>query len=148
MTESPFSWTSGGTPAGQLTIRANTWDEMTDKLAEVAADPQHYLESTGLALAAFKAVGLVHAAAPVAAAPPAAPAAVAPAAPTYAPPAVVAPVLPQPVAAAPPAGVHLCDHGEQMTLKNSNFGSFYACPRPWKINGVVNPERCNKKVNV
>ena len=144
MTESPFSWTSGGTTCGQLTIRANTWDEMTDKLAEVAADPQNYIEATSIALASFKAAALVHTAAPAAAVAEPAPVwAAQPVAPVAA-----APVLPQPVAQVAAPGQHLCDCGLPMTLKNSNFGSFYVCAKPWKVNGVENPDRCKKKVNL
>lgn len=146
MTESPFSWTSGGTTCGQLTVRANTWDEMTDKLAQVASDPQNYIEATSIALASFKAAALVHAPAPVAALA----AAVEPV-PQWAAPfpaAPIAPALPQPVAAAGPPAGHMCDCGLPMALKTSAHGGFYVCSKPWRVNGAENPDRCKKKVNL
>lgn len=54
-----------------------------------------------------------------------------------------------PAVAAPAAvGGHTCDCGEPMSLKTSSFGSFYACNKPMKINGMANPQRCSKKINV
>lgn len=60
-----------------------------------------------------------------------------------APPAAAGQALPQPVQQPAAAGGHVCDCGQQMTLRNGKFGQFYSCAKR-----MDDPSRCKKTINI
>lgn len=140
MSESLFSFTTK--VAGDLlTVRGNSYDEFATNVATLVHNSQQIITDLTLLQGASNAAPLYT---PEPAAPPAPPA------PT--PPAPPAQQWQQgPAPAAPPqqwgqqpqqqAG-HNCDCGLPMRLRNSQYGSFYSCPK-----NMQDPTRCNKKIN-
>lgn len=132
MSEANFSFTTkvGG---DLFTIRGNTLDEFTLNLGGVLESVQGLIGDLKLLQAAGNAAPLVATPQPVQPAPVPVPQPVA-AQPEF-------PSNAQP--AQPQAAGHVCQCGLPMRLRNSQYGSFYSCPKP-----MSDQSRCNLKVNV
>lgn len=152
MTEANYSFTTK-LNGDLLTVRGASFEEFANNVATLVANGQAVV--TDLVL--LQGVGN---AAPLVAPQPAAPAAQVPTQPPAPPQQQAWPQQPpaqtwqQPPAPAQPAQawqgqpqqagpVHVCDCGQPMKLRNSQYGSFYSCAKHQQ-----DPSRCHKKVNV
>lgn len=144
MTDAKFSFTPK--IAGDLlTVRGDTVEEFHNNVASVAANPALLTDLAALQGALNAAV--------LTAPQPAAPVAQVPTPPPAPPQQQYAQPNPWPQAQPefpsnaqqqqPQAAGHLCQCGQPMRLRNSQYGSFYSCSKR-----MDDPTRCNTKINV
>ena len=134
MSEAKFSFTTKVGPGQDLfTVRGDTLDEFTLNLGGVLESVQGLVGDLKMLQAAGAAAPLVATPQP-AAQPQYQQQPAAPAQPEF--PSNAQPAQPQ------QAG-HVCGCGLPMRLRNSQYGSFYSCPKP-----MSDTTRCGQKINV
>lgn len=143
--ESMFSFTTK-LNGDLLTVRGNTYEEFAHNAATLVHNAQQLATDLVMLQGIGNAAGL---AAPAPQTPPPAPTTPPPAAPpaqgawgSQPQPPQQAPQQQWQQPAAPQQGGHLCDCGQPMRLRNSQYGSFYSCSK-----SMQDPTRCNKKIN-